>query len=159
MAVETGDAANAAVAPAARVRPQASRGKKIRLGTVLVIIVAAIGFLLWKGLGDATSFYRNADEAVHDKSSLGAKRFRLQGSVVTDSVKSVTEGLDFTVAFNGVHVPVHFVGTPAELFKPGIAVVLEGHWNGDTYDADNMLVKHSETYKQQNPGRVDPNGP
>lgn len=152
-------AAPEVVAPAVRVRPTASNGKKARVGVALAVIVAAVGFLLWKGLGDATAFYRNADEAVAQKQTLGTQRFRLQGTVVAETVSQFDGGLDFSVAFKGAEIKVHFVGTPAELFKPGIAVVLEGSWQGDRYEADNMLVKHSEQYKEKNPDRVDKNGP
>ncbi len=37
--------------------------------------------------------------------------------------------MTFTIAFNGVEVPVVHDGDPPELFEPGIPVVLEGHWD------------------------------
>ena len=50
--------------------------------------------------------------------------------------------------------PVVHHGDPPELFKPGIPVVLEGHWQGATYDSDLIMVKHSEQYRAKNPTRV-----
>ena len=65
--------------------------------------------------------------------------------------------VDFTIAFNGATVPVHHIGgDPPELFKPGIPVVLEGHWDqsGQFFTSDTILIKHSADYKEQNPDRV-----
>ena len=45
-------------------------------------------------------------------------------------------------------------GGPPELFKPGIPVVLEGRWQGDTYASDRIMVKHTEEYRAENPERV-----
>jgi cytochrome c-type biogenesis protein CcmE len=44
-------------------------------------------------------------------------------------------------------VPVVYEGSPAQLFRPGIGVVLEGSWDGGTFDADTMIVKHDENYR------------
>lgn len=128
---------------------------------VLALIVVAIGFVLFQGLNNAALYYRNADEAVAQKSTLGTHRFRVQGTVQDDVVKAGDE-VDFTIAFNGATVAVHHNGgDPPELFKAGIPVVLEGHWdqNGAYFDSDSILIKHSADYKEQNPDRVSSNAP
>ena len=127
---------------------------------VLVLIVAAIGFVLFQGLNSAALYYRNADEAVHDKASLGTRRFRVQGTVQPDVTK-VGQEVDFTIAFNNVSVAVRHEGDPPDLFQPGLPVVLEGHWasDGSFFASDRILVKHSEDYKDQNPDRVNSTAP
>src|SRR5688500_19135175 len=55
-------------------RPQRRRRSPAMYG-VLVLIVVAIGFVLFQGLNSAALYYRNADEAVREKSSLGTRRF------------------------------------------------------------------------------------
>jgi len=127
----------------------------------LAVVVAAIGFVLVKGLSNAALYYRNADEAVAQKASLGTHRFRVQGTVQEPVVDHGNE-IDFTIAFNGATVPVHHVGgDPPELFKAGIPVVLEGHWDksGEFFTSDNILIKHSAEYKADNPDRVSSNAP
>jgi cytochrome c-type biogenesis protein CcmE len=117
---------------------------------VLGIVLIALGVLVFKGLSDATMYFRNADEAVAQRESLGTKRFRLQGTVVDDPVE--TDGVaNFAVAFNGESVDVRHTGSPPELFKPGIPVVLEGHWDesGAFFDSDRIMVKHDETYESE----------
>jgi cytochrome c-type biogenesis protein CcmE len=117
---------------------------------VLGVVLVALGVLVFKGLSDATLYFRNADEAVAQRESLGTKRFRLQGTVSGDPTE--TDGVvGFAVAFNGVSVDVRHVGSPPELFRPGIPVVLEGHWNesGDVFDSDRIMIKHDASYESE----------
>ena len=118
---------------------------------VIGVLVLAMGFLVYKGLSDATVYFRNADEAVAQRDQLGTKRFRLQGTVVDDAVETA-DGVNFDVTFNGVNVAVHHVGDPPQLFQPGIPVVLEGRWapnGGDFFASDRMLIKHSADYESK----------
>lgn len=124
---------------------------------LLVAVVAIGGFVIVKALGSATTFYRNVDEAVAQRDSLGAKRFRLQGTVVPGTVAQTGEGVTFEVAYNGVALKVRHVGDPPEMFKEGQAVLLEGHYDAvdpSTYDSDLMIVKHSEVYKEKEAERL-----
>jgi cytochrome c-type biogenesis protein CcmE len=106
--------------------------------------------VVMKGLSDATVYFRNADEAVAEREELGDQRFRLQGSVVGEGVET-DEGVTFDVEYNDVSVAVHHVGDPPELFRPGVPVVLEGHWDesGEFFASDRMMVKHDAEYEER----------
>ena len=132
----------------------AKRTTSRRVWLMLAVVVVAIGYLAWQGIGNATLYFYNADEAVAHKVDLGDSRFRVQGTVVDGSVHEVGAAVDFTIAFNGAEIAVHHVGDPPELFQPGIPVVLEGRWSGDHFASDRIMVKHSEQYKAGNPERV-----
>jgi len=125
-----------------------------RLWLAGVVVLAALGFLVFQGLGNATLYFRTADEAVAQKSQLGERRFRIEGDVVDGSVQQVGNGVSFMLTSKSVEVPVRHKGDPPELFRPGIPVVLEGRFQGDAFSSDRILVKHSETYVAQNPDRV-----
>ena len=125
-----------------------------RLWIVGGLMAVAIGLILFEGLGNATVYFKTADEAVHDRASMGTRRFRIEGTVVDGSVKATADGASFTIENNGATVPVVHHGDPPELFKPGIPVVLEGHWQGTTYDSDLIMVKHTEQYRAKHPTRV-----
>ncbi|HEV7888664.1 MAG TPA: cytochrome c maturation protein CcmE [Acidimicrobiales bacterium] len=125
-----------------------------RVGVAIVVILAALGFLVFKGLGNATVFFRTADEAVHQKASLGTRRFRVEGVVVDGTVAQQGNAVRFDIANNGSTVHVVHQGDPPELFKPNIPVVLEGRWAGDHYASDRIMVKHTEDYRVENPDRV-----
>jgi len=136
--------------------PRRKRKSPVMYG-VLVLVVLAIGFVLFQGLNSAALYYRNADEAVRDKASLGTSRFRVQGTVQPfDKTKRPVE---FYITFNNVTVHVIHQGDPPELFQAGLPVVLEGHWQGDVFASDRILVKHSEEYKASNPDRVGSDAP
>ncbi|MEN3313936.1 MAG: cytochrome c-type biosis protein CcmE [Acidimicrobiaceae bacterium] len=129
-------------------------GQRRRLWLAGSIVLAALGFLVFQGLGNATVYFRTADEAVAQRSTLGTRRFRLEGTVVSGSVAETHGDVAFRVANNGVEVAVLHRGDPPEMFKPDIPVVLEGHFQGDTFASDRIMVKHSETYVADHPERV-----
>jgi hypothetical protein len=64
----------------------ADRGKRIAVLGALSVLVVALVFMAYQGLNNATVFFRNVDEAVAQRDTLGDKRFRLQGSVVDGTV-------------------------------------------------------------------------
>jgi cytochrome c-type biogenesis protein CcmE len=125
-----------------------------RLWIAGAVVLAALGFLVFKGLGSATVYFRTADEAVAQRESLGDRRFRIQGTVVAGSVRTLGDDVGFDIESNGVTVPIVHQGDPPELFQPGIPVVLEGRFRGEQFSSDRILVKHSETYVAENPERV-----
>jgi cytochrome c-type biogenesis protein CcmE len=138
--------------PAPRVRAK-SRRPIIVLGIVLL----AIGFLAYKGLGDATTFFRNADEAVAQRTSLTDKRFRLQGTVVPGTIEDSGTEVRFDVEYKCVVVPVIHAGPRPQLFKPGIPVVVEGSFvkgTEKTFASDQIIVKHTEEYTAKESDRL-----
>jgi cytochrome c-type biogenesis protein CcmE len=127
---------------------------RTRLWIAGAVVLAALGFLIFQGLGNATLYFRTADEAVAQRAELGDRRFRIEGDVVDGSVRQVGDDVSFTLTKNEVQVPVRHKGDPPELFRPGIPVVLEGRFQGDFFSSDRIMVKHSETYVAKNPERV-----
>jgi cytochrome c-type biogenesis protein CcmE len=160
-----GERADVAVnAPAGRGSPEAGPGvapkrppgTTRRLWMAGAVILAALGFLVVRGLDDATVYFKTADEAVAERDGLGDRRFRLEGEVVPGSVRQARGAVDFVVrGAGGATVAVAHSGDPPELFQPGIPVVLEGHWEGDHYASDRILVKHTSEYRAEHPERVD----
>lgn len=122
-----------------------------------LLFAVIIGFLLFKGIGDATEFFLNADEAVEQKDDLAQRRFRLQGRVVAGTVVEDGDRLNFTVEFNAVQVDVRHNGTASDLFQEDIPVVLIGNWNktGEYFVSSQVLVKHTNEYEADNEDRLD----
>ena len=118
------------------------------------VVLAALGFLVFRGLGNATLYFRTADEAVAQREELGERRFRIEGTVVDGSVSSADGLVSFRIAGDREQVPIVHRGDPPELFKPGIPVVLEGRFQDDGFASDRMLVKHTESYVADHPERV-----
>ena len=152
MAVEVDGSGPVPAAP--RVRPRSRNA--LRLWVAGAIIVTALGFLVFRGLDNATLYFRTADEAVARRDELGTRRFRIEGTVVQGSVREQGDALDFRIESKGTIVDVVHHGNQPGLFKPGIPVVLEGRFadGSQTFKSDRILVKHSETYVAKNPERV-----
>ena len=133
-------------------RPAGARRRRRRWLPLLVlgVVVVGLGTLVYKGLSDASLYFRNADEAVAQRDSLGDKRFRLQGTVVGEPAVD-GDSVSFRVAYNGVEVDVAHTGTPPDMFQPGIPVVVEGHWRDgeQVFQSDRMLIKHDESYEEK----------
>lgn len=138
----------------------AGGGRRWRAIALVAVVVVVLGFVLLRGLGNATLFFYNVDEAVAKRAELGGSRFRLQGSVVDGTITRSNGAADFTVSFGGAQAIVRHRGEVPQLFQPGIPVVLEGHWDTDegVFLSDRMLVKHDEVYVEENPERVDDYG-
>jgi cytochrome c-type biogenesis protein CcmE len=137
-----------------RDRP-ARRARRWPAMLAIAIIVAAIVFVAFKGLGDASLYFYNADEAVEMRDELGDDRFRLQGTVVPESVVSTDDGIEFTVVYRDVEVDVRHTGDPPDLFQEDIPVVVEGAWtDDDIVESDGIVVKHTEVYEEDNSERL-----
>ncbi|MCU1372483.1 MAG: cytochrome c-type biosis protein CcmE [Ilumatobacteraceae bacterium] len=141
---------------------RAARTSRRRWAPIVVLCVLGlvIGIIAMQARG-ASLYFKNADEAVEQKESLGTKRFRLQGTVVGKPKEAGAATL-FKLQFNGVDVPVRHTGSEPAMFKAGIPVVAEGHWNeaGTEFDSDRLLIKHDADYKdydEEHPERVDEN--
>lgn len=134
----------------------AGRGRSRRLLAVgaLVALLAALGFVLFQGLNDAATFFYNVDEAVAQRDDLAGDRFRMQGNVIDGSVVETPTGVEFTITYNDAEVPVVHTGTPPELFGPDIPVVIEGTFEGDGFASDEILIRHDNTYDEDNPDRI-----
>ena len=129
---------------------------RLRLGIVIALICGALAFLVLQGLGQAATYFYNADEALAQRADLDDQRFRLQGTVVPGSVRQSGEEVAFQVEFACATIDVRHQGDPPELFADGIPVVLEGGFaaTGDTYASDRILVKHTSEYRTEEADRL-----
>jgi cytochrome c-type biogenesis protein CcmE len=142
-----------ATGPAA---PGAERRRRLRNGAILTVIAVVLGLVLYQALSSARVYFYNVDEAVERRAELGEDRFRMQGAVVDENGVDASCALLFSVAFGEAATEVRHVGDePSGLFELGQNVVVEGHWDGDVFVSDQILVKHSETYVEANPERFD----
>lgn len=128
-------------------------GGRRRQAVAACVIVGAVGFIAFQGLTNATQYFLTTKQAVAARATLGTKPFRIEGTVEHD-VRQTPPTTRFDIYAAGVTVPVVSSGSPPELFKPGVPVVLVGHWQGDTFASDQIMVKHSASYSAAHPGRL-----
>lgn len=120
-----------------------------RAWVVMGLVLVALGFLVVRGLGDATVYFKTADEAVAERASLGDRRFRIEGTVLDEPVDGA-----FAIRGETETVRVVHTGDVPQLMQVGIPVVLEGRWDGDRFASDRVMVKHTSEYREENPDRV-----
>ncbi len=130
-----------------------STRKLVAIGAA-VLLIAGLGFVLYKGLDEAATFFYNVDEAVERRDDLQDERFRMQGNVDAGSVEESAGGVSFVLSFGGESVAVSHTGTPPELFGPGIPVVVEGQYSDEVFVSDEILVKHDSSYDEDHPERI-----
>lgn len=123
----------------------------------LGVAAVLLGVLFVGNINGNLVYFLTPDEALARKADFDdGRRFQIGGLVQDGSVASGADGLRFVVVSgtgpDAAAVPVAYEGSPAQLFRPGIGVVLEGAWDGGTFDADTMIVKHDENYRAPEPG-------
>jgi cytochrome c-type biogenesis protein CcmE len=130
---------------------------RLRLALVGVVIAAAVGFLLVKGLGSSLDYFKTVDQAIATRHAIGTGEFRLEGTVVPGTVRRSATGATFDVGEGGTQIHVVNVGTPPQLFKAGMPVIVVGHFpstTATTFESNQIMVKHSASYIAAHPDRV-----
>lgn len=134
----------------------ARKGRSWRNITIVGTLIVVLGVVLFQAITSASVYFYNVDEAVADRAELGDRTFRLQGTVVSEPETDASGALVFNVGYNDVQATVRHVGEePTDLFELSIPVVAEGHWEGDVFVSRQLLVKHSESYVEDNGDRLD----
>lgn len=123
-----------------------ARKRHRRMLMVLVVVLFGMGFLFYKGLSSALDYYLPVNQALLQKASLGNSTFRIEGAVVQGSISRNRDIVNFEIEAHGAKADVRFEGVGSELFKPGIPVVLVGHFRGNEFIAERLMVKHSDVY-------------
>jgi len=127
---------------------------KLKYWLGLLIIVGAIGYMIWGGLGNSLVYFITPSEYFQDQAKYAGKRVRLGGLVKPGTVdyNPKTLELRFVLTDGVADIPVFHQGTPPALFKEGQGVVVEGKFEGEVFHGDNLLIKHSEKYQPPKEG-------
>ena len=149
-------AARALLQAAATPRPRQRDwlGSRRRQAVAACVVLGAVGFLAFQGLTNATQYFLTTKQAVARRAQLGSRPFRIEGTVEHD-VRQTPPTIRFDIYAAGVTVAVVSSGSPPQLFRPGIPVVLDGHWQGTVFASDQIMVKHSASYTAAHPGRLE----
>ncbi len=133
----------------------AGRSGRLRNWLIIGALAVAAGFVLFQALTSARVYFLNVDEAVAQRADLGDDTFNMQGTVITEPV-SIGDAMVFTMTFGGENAKIRHIGAePTDLFEVGEQVVAKGRWEGTEFVSNQLLVKHSEEYVEENPDRLD----
>lgn len=126
----------------------------IALALVLGAFVALVGI----SLTNALVYYVTPTELAANPATGAVRLYGLvqPGSVRWDDASST---LSFMVTDGTTSTAVTSRSLPTALFRDGVGVVLAGRTAGPgAFQADEVLVKHSEVYQPLKPGETPPPG-
>jgi cytochrome c-type biogenesis protein CcmE len=139
------------------VPPPRRRRMSWRILAVFVLLAVAFVFLLVEGLGSSLNYFDTVNQAYANRHTLGTQTFRLEGTVVPDTIHATAAGSDFAICQGPHVVRVANTGSPPGLFQARIPVVVVGHFTSETsndFVSNSIEVKHTATYTAQYPNRV-----
>jgi cytochrome c-type biogenesis protein CcmE len=125
-----------------------TRKKRLYLLAAMVAGIAIATGLALKAFNENLMFFFSPTEVAAGKAP-EAKRFRLGGMVVEDSVRRDPDSLAVTFDLTDYDnaVTVSYNGILPDLFREGQGIVAHGTLNGDgVFMADEVLAKHDENY-------------
>ena len=122
--------------------------KKLRIRLIIFGMIALflatglLGFAFREGI----EFYKVPTQILNDM-PLPSTRLRMGGLVERNSVVRL-DGikLSFKVTDTVNSIRVHYEGIVPDLFSEGEGVVVAGTFNGEFFEAVEVLAKHDETY-------------
>ncbi len=121
-----------------------------------LMFAGAFAYLLFGGIGNNLVYFLTPSELLAKGPAAYDTPVRLGGQVVPGSVVWDAPNVDlrFTMQDGKAQVVVHSHGAPPQMFRDGIGVVVEGKYSANgTFEATNLLVKHSNEYKPPKAGQ------
>jgi cytochrome c-type biogenesis protein CcmE len=124
--------------------------RRIQLIVGGAIVLALLGAIAYQGIDQTISFY-TPGEVLAKPDALRAKTIRIMALVEPKSTQWDAQAvrLNFKITEDSkTFIPVEFRGVKPDMYREGQGVVVEGKLDSNgTFQATNLLVKHSEEYK------------
>ena len=137
--------------------------KQSRLFLIGALAVAGLGFAVIAGSGINKNlvYYWTPSDITHAGDKAYGATIRLGGQVAPGTVRmtSAGSGLEFDVTDRKTTVHVKSTGTPPQMFREGIGVVVEGTMVREGYfQSDRLMVSHNNEYRAPKEGqKIDAN--
>lgn len=130
--------------------PRTWGGKQRQLVIVGLVLVSALGYLVYSGLR-TNVYYQTVAELRAQGESAAGRQVRVAGNVAPDSIVRQDAGstVRFVLADAGGTLPVTYKGAIPDIFQPGIEVVVEGKYRaGGEFEATTLLAKCPSKFDQ-----------
>ena len=129
--------------------PQARRRRRNPLPTALGIVAVGglAAYIVFGNVGKSLEYFVTPTEYQQQQAQLQGKTIRIGGLVRDVKLDRQRLNLNFLVTDGGASFPVEYHGAVSDLFKENQGVVVRGHFEGETFKATELVVKHSEEYK------------
>lgn len=127
-----------------------SRRSNLRFLIAGLIIVSALGYLIYAATQSSSEYYVTTGELKAMGDEAIGQSVRLGGRVVDSSVQwdRGSSSLSFSLSDGeGTIIPVTYSGTIPDSFQPGVDVIVEGKLDGDgSFKASSLLAKCASKY-------------
>ncbi|MGH7847663.1 MAG: cytochrome c maturation protein CcmE [Candidatus Binatia bacterium] len=123
------------------------RKKRFVIGGL--IILAALGYLIYGGMQEAMVYFKTPSELSGAERPAPQQFLRVGGMVVNGSLHKdlATLTYRFRLTDGGQSIAVFFRGVPPDLFAEGKGAVVEGRMGDDgVFHANTIMAKHAEDY-------------
>jgi cytochrome c-type biogenesis protein CcmE len=109
--------------------------KAFKVGLSTVVLVVALGGLLYSTLSEGTEYYMHVDEVMAAPGQWQNKNLQLHGFVVKDSILRKPDSLEyrFKVQSKGSVIDASYDGIVPDTFKDDSEVVLKGRLGPDGF--------------------------
>ncbi|MBL7209022.1 MAG: cytochrome c maturation protein CcmE [Dehalococcoidia bacterium] len=127
-----------------------SRTVRIRFVVGGILLVLAVGYLLYLSLDSSVSYYLTVDELVDKGSEVHDTRVRVAGQVLDGSVDWNAEELElrFTIVGSDATLPVVYDGAKPDGLKADANVLVDGRYlPGRIFRATQILMKCPSKYE------------
>jgi cytochrome c-type biogenesis protein CcmE len=129
--------------------PKAAFFHRKRFLVAALIVVAAVGALIYVGVRGGSVYYMTLAELKAQGDTAYGDKIRLGATVVDGSIQSDADGVTRFVVTDGTNtLPVSYAGGLPNTFEDGAGVVLQGRLTASgTFDASSLLTKCPSKYK------------
>ena len=119
---------------------------RLRYTIIALLCIGAIAWMLTL-MQKNVVFFKTVSDAVASRAQDGTRSMRIGGAVVPGSIRETASGARFELVEGGKTVLVVHRGNQPTLFKDCAPVVADGHWVRDTFESDQILIKHGSEYQ------------
>jgi cytochrome c-type biogenesis protein CcmE len=114
-----------------------------------LIVVAAVGALIYIGVRGSSMYYMTLAELKAQPDTVYGDKIRLGATVVDGSIQSGADGVTRFIVTDGTNeLPVSYKGGLPDTFGDGTDVVLQGKLiPSGTFEASSLLTKCPSKYK------------
>ncbi len=137
-------------------KPVLHRRKRLPISFIVagLAILGAVIYLIYTSTQANALYYLTVSElkscTTCTTQSVRVAGFVQAGSIVRDDQK---QQISFVIADSGHTLPVVYSGIVPDIFRPGIQVVVEGHYNGQgPFQAQMLLAKCPSKFQSATPG-------
>ncbi len=136
-------------------RPRRSRRRTVRWSFIVagLLIAGAVLYLVLANTRASAEYYMTIGELQHCV-ACSSQTVRVAGQVASGTIQrnNQTQVLRFTMSDGKLSMPVVYGGIVPDAFNPGLTVVVEGHIQNGTFQAQTLLAKCPSKFQSATPG-------